>query len=106
MRKCAGIRAASSWWRAMTCPRSSGSWGKPIRTLSSRSSKRRADGLTEISVSEEVQRQVAENETRFRAANERIEDAALRLDDSQQHYPFVCECGRKGCVELLSLTIA
>ena len=61
---------------------------------------------TDNGVSEETKRQVAENETRFRAANERIEDAAVRLDGSNHRYPFVCECGRADCLKLVSLTVA
>ena len=60
---------------------------------------------TSNGISEDVQRQVAENETRFRAANERIEDAAVRLDGRDHRYPFVCECGRADCLELVPLTV-
>ena len=54
----------------------------------------------------EVQRRIAENEARFRAANQKIEDAAVRLDGGDGRYPFVCECGRRECLTQLRLTIA
>jgi hypothetical protein len=61
---------------------------------------------TSDSLGDDVQRQLAENETRFRAANERIEGAAVRLEGSEDRFPFVCECGRADCLQLVHLTIA
>ena len=51
-------------------------------------------------------RRIAENEVRFRAANERIEAARLRLDADPITVPFVCECGRIECLQTVRLTIA
>ena len=54
----------------------------------------------------EMARQIAENEARFRTANEKIEDARLRLGADPITVPFVCECGRIECLETVRLTIA
>ena len=50
-------------------------------------------------------RQIAENEARFRDANERIEAAFERLEPNVQTIPFVCECGRPDCLQILRLTL-
>ena len=42
----------------------------------------------------ELARRIAENEARFRAANEKIEGARLRLEADPITVPFVCECVR------------
>jgi hypothetical protein len=52
----------------------------------------------------ETTRRIAENESRFREANEKIEDAALRLEPNASTLPFVCECGRAECLETLRLS--
>ena len=57
-------------------------------------------------VDDEMARRIAENEARFRDANERIEDAVLRLEPNAETIPFVCECGRPECLTTLRLTIA
>jgi hypothetical protein len=49
-----------------------------------------------------VQRRV-ENEARFRDANERVSDTARRLD-LDAPLPFLCECERPTCMELVHLT--
>ena len=54
----------------------------------------------------EMARRIAENESRFRAANEKIEAAVQRLEPSAQTIPFVCECGRPDCLQTLRLTVA
>jgi hypothetical protein len=54
---------------------------------------------------EETTRRIAENESRFRAANERVEEAWARLGASEQTLPFVCECGRTDCLVVLRLTV-
>ena len=54
----------------------------------------------------ELARKIAENEARFRTANEKIEDARLRLGADPITVPFVCECGRIECLETVRLTIA
>jgi hypothetical protein len=48
---------------------------------------------------------IAENEARFRDANEHIEKAVLRLEADAATLPFVCECGRPDCLETMRLTI-
>jgi len=42
----------------------------------------------------------AENEVRFREANERIASTGERLQ-LQQPLPFVCECGRPDCTTIV-----
>ena len=54
----------------------------------------------------ELARRIAENEARFRAANEKIEAARLRLGADPITVPFVCECGRIECLQTVRLTIA
>jgi hypothetical protein len=51
-----------------------------------------------------VARKIAENEARFREVNERIQASARRWDAQDEvSLPFVCECGRPQCVEILRL---
>lgn len=47
---------------------------------------------------------VGENNARFRAANERVHDAAVVADFSAP-IPFVCECADEHCVELVLLPL-
>jgi hypothetical protein len=47
---------------------------------------------------------IAENQSRFREANEAIEAAADRLQLSGQ-IPFLCECPRPACTDLIRLTL-
>ena len=54
---------------------------------------------------DEMKRRIAENEVRFRAANERIEDAGKRLGVDDSTLPFVCECGRPGCVVVIRASV-
>jgi hypothetical protein len=49
-------------------------------------------------------RQVAENESRFREANERIELTAGRMGLSDP-IPFLCECSEETCTELVKLSL-
>jgi len=53
-----------------------------------------------------MSRRIALNESRFRAANEKVEKAWVRLGASEQTLPFVCECGRRECLLVLRLTVA
>lgn|SRR5436190_16463232 len=53
---------------------------------------------------EEFKRRIAENESRFRAANEKIEEGWQRLGKAEQTIPFTCECGRRDCMVVLRLT--
>ena len=58
---------------------------------------------------DEAKRRIGENEARFRAANEKIEDAGVRLgvaDSSLPTLPFLCECGRPKCVVVIRATIS
>jgi len=50
-------------------------------------------------------RRIAENEARFRASNEKIEDAVLRFEPDPLTVPFVCECGRPECLQTVRLSI-
>ena len=54
---------------------------------------------------DEAKRRIAENESRFRAANERIEDAGERFGVDVSALPFICECGRPTCVVVIRVTI-
>ena len=74
--------------------------GEPQR-LAEQSDPRAESGV----VDEEIARRIAENEARFRDANERIEEAVLRLEPSAQTLPFVGECGRASCLTIIRLTI-
>ena len=47
---------------------------------------------------------IAENQSRFREANEQIEAAADRLQ-LPDPIPFLCECPRERCTEIVRLTI-
>lgn len=49
-------------------------------------------------------RRIAENEARFRNANEKIEAAFERLEPNSHSIPFVCECGRPDCFQIIRLT--
>ena len=49
-------------------------------------------------------RRIAENEARFRNANERIEVAFDHLEPESWTMPVVCECGRRDCFQMLRLT--
>jgi hypothetical protein len=48
---------------------------------------------------------IAENQSRFREANEQIEVAADRMQLIGA-IPFVCECPRAECTEIMRLTMA
>ena len=49
--------------------------------------------------------QIARNESAFRKVNEGI-DAGRGLTGADQVLSFVCECGRLGCTEMLSLSVS
>jgi hypothetical protein len=53
----------------------------------------------------ESDRRAAENESRFRDANERISRTAERLQ-MQELLPFICECERPGCTTILRLGLS
>ena len=62
--------------------------------------------LREEPLDDDVKRRIAENEVRFRTANERIEDAGQRFGVDETTLPFICECGRAACVVVIRATIA
>jgi|SRR5579872_175165 len=47
---------------------------------------------------------VAQNNRRFREANQEIESAARRFD-ADFRVPFICECAAEGCTELIRLSL-
>jgi len=51
-----------------------------------------------------VEARVASNEHIFRESNERIVDAAEAIALEGGLLPFICECCRRGCVELARLS--
>jgi hypothetical protein len=54
---------------------------------------------------EDERARIGQNESRLRKVNEGI-DAGRGLADVDERMPFVCECGRLGCTEVIELTIA
>ena len=48
---------------------------------------------------------IAENQARFRAANERIEAIAVQTQFADD-VPFLCECADERCVEIIRLSLA
>ena len=53
---------------------------------------------------DESVRRLAENEVLFRVINENIEVLAQRMGGPAP-WEFVCECSRRGCAELIKLTV-
>ena len=51
------------------------------------------------------QRRIAENESRFREINERLEADLKRIPDDGQAAEFICECGRADCTEPVPLSL-
>lgn len=50
-------------------------------------------------------RRIAENNARFRDANERIAEAAVEHGLLDRPVPFVCECSDESCAQLLRLLL-
>lgn len=48
---------------------------------------------------------IAENQATFREANERIELSAEKMQLYGRPVPFVCECPRERCTEIMRLTL-
>jgi hypothetical protein len=48
----------------------------------------------------------AENEARFREANEQIQERVLELGVREQPAPYLCECDDRGCTTIVLLTAA
>jgi hypothetical protein len=51
-------------------------------------------------------RRIADNESRFREINERLEADLRRLPSEDGPVEFVCECGHLECTASVSLTVA
>ena len=51
-----------------------------------------------------VDRSLAENQRRFRLANERIDRARIELGFDGDAVPFLCECPDLGCTEVMALS--
>jgi hypothetical protein len=49
---------------------------------------------------------VAANEATFRAANERIRDKAIEVEQAGGFVPFICECADTSCTELIQMTLS
>lgn len=50
---------------------------------------------------------LATNEARFREINERVErDLEPLVDTQDELLPFVCECGRPTCTDVIGLSVA
>lgn len=54
----------------------------------------------------EREQRLAENEARFRLANERLEAQARRSGDVEDGVAFLCECADPDCTEELELSLA
>ncbi len=50
------------------------------------------------------ERQIAQNEVRFRALNERLRDASGTWDPGEGRLELVCECGDENCTLAIRLT--
>jgi hypothetical protein len=50
-------------------------------------------------------RRIAENNARFREANERIAEVAVEYGLVDRPVPFVCECSDESCAQLLRLLL-
>jgi len=50
-------------------------------------------------------RRIAENNARFRAANERIAEVAAAYGVVDRPVPFVCECSDEACAQLVQLAL-
>jgi hypothetical protein len=48
---------------------------------------------------------IAENQATFREANERIELSAEKMQLYGRPVPFVCECPRERCTEIMRMTL-
>jgi hypothetical protein len=53
-----------------------------------------------------VSARIAENNVAFREANERIRERAGEYEPEMDRIPFLCECPRPECVEVVPLTLA
>jgi hypothetical protein len=51
-----------------------------------------------------IDRSLAENQRRFRLANEQIDRARIELGFDGEAVPFLCECADRSCTDVLPLT--
>jgi hypothetical protein len=56
-------------------------------------------------VLDDRKRRIAENEARFRAINDRLENDVRTLDLGHEPTEFVCECGNIDCALTVELTL-
>ena len=54
--------------------------------------------------SERRQKRIAQNETSFRDINERLKEGLEQVRHLPERAEFICECGRRECEQLISLT--
>jgi hypothetical protein len=54
----------------------------------------------------ECERRLAENEARFRAVNELLEQRSLQAGGGEEPIEFLCECGDADCAQPIRLTVA
>ena len=52
------------------------------------------------------QERVGRNEVLFREINERLEELQQRFDVLTEAGDFVCECGKLGCTETITMSLA
>jgi hypothetical protein len=57
-------------------------------------------------VADPTSERIVRNNVAFREANERIRERADHYDVDMERIPFLCECPRPGCVEIVRLTRA
>ena len=50
-------------------------------------------------------RRIAQNESRFREINERLQGGLKQLPDDGAPVPFVCECGNVTCSAAITVTL-
>jgi hypothetical protein len=55
-------------------------------------------------VGDGTQERIAKNNLTFREANERISARAAEYDAPLERIPFLCECPREDCTEIVRLT--
>jgi hypothetical protein len=53
-----------------------------------------------------VAERIAENNAAFREANDKIRDRANEYRPEMERIPFLCECPRSDCVEIVRMTLA
>ncbi len=55
---------------------------------------------------DERDRRIAENETRFREVNERLESVQTSVGTGNGGIAILCECGDSDCIEQITLALA